>query len=71
MRDQELEFHVRKLEIAFNAAPHHQQEEMKPGIMCMIRSLRAGNKRLPLSLRRMQRRLEQDGAEEMFDNVPV
>ncbi len=71
MCDQELEFHVRKLEQAFNAAPPSRQQGMKLGIQCMILSLKAGNKPLPLSLRRMKRQIERDEAAELFNNLPV
>lgn len=71
MCDQELEFHVRKLEMAFNAATRSRQEGMKPGIECMIRLIKLKDQSLPLSLRRMQRQIEKDNQEDFFDNMPV
>ena len=71
MEDQELEFHVQKLEQAFNSASAMTRRKMRPGIRAMIRSLKAAVQRVPLSLRRLERRMIQDDEEEFFNNMPV
>ncbi len=71
MCDQELEFHVSKLEKAFNAASPSRQDAMRPGIECMIESIKAKNRTLPLSLMRMKRQIEKRSEADFFDNLPV
>jgi DNA invertase Pin-like site-specific DNA recombinase len=71
MKEQELEYHVRNLEVFFSNASAQTRQGMRPGIEKMIRSLKSGNARMPLSLRRLERRMALDTEDDLFDNMPV
>jgi len=71
MREQVLEFHLHKLERAYLETPSASRAGMRRGILTMIRSIKASNRSLPLSLRRLERRMQDEDDDDFFDNMPV
>ena len=71
MKEQELEYHCKRLESAFRAASTTHKARMRPGIEWMILSFREKRHCLPISLKRLERDLKKKSESDFFENMPI
>ncbi len=71
MINHDLERQVKKLERLFDAAPTQERLRVAPDIKRIAIKLDTRHEPIPRPLRRIQKALEQDVFDDMFDNMPV
>ena len=71
MTQAELHAQIGKLEAQYRGTPECERAKMRPQVQQIIRRLKEQRQPLPVALRRIQTRIEQDAYDDMFDNMPV
>lgn len=71
MNIHDLEHQMEQLERAFDAAPADERLKLAPRVLRITNTLDARQQPIPCRLQRIQKTLEQDAFDDMFDNMPV
>ncbi|MGC1505938.1 MAG: hypothetical protein WA782_17590 [Sulfitobacter sp.] len=71
MNTHDLERQIEQLERAFDAAPTRERLKLAPRVKQIACKLDARQQPIPRHLQRIQKTLEQDAFDDMFDNMPV